>query len=308
MDVTHESWLETRRLTDPDDLARRLEEEAIGILVVESDFVFEEVFEEAEALRFVGICRAATNHVEIDAATLHGVVVVNTPARNTQAVAEHVLGLMLSLARGIPAAHRYVVEGRWESPVEPYISMRGSELAGKHLGIVGLGAIGKRVAEIGLALGMEVVAHDPYIEGGTPGVTMVALDDLVAGSDYVSIHVPSTAKTEGLLDGRRLSLMKPTAYLVNTSDASVVEQGPLIEALRDRRIAGAAFDVFESHPISPQNPLLALDNVVLTPHLGGATGETVERHSRMMTDDILRFLDGQRPKNLVNPGVWERSG
>ncbi len=308
MDVTHESWLETRRLTDPDDLARSLKEEAIDILVVESDFVFEEVFEEAEALRFVGICRAATNHVEIDAATLHGVVVVNTPARNTQAVVEHVLGLMLSLARGIPAAHRYVVEGRWESPVEPYISMRGSELAGKQLGIVGLGAIGKRVAEIGLALGMEVVAHDPYVEGGTRGVTMMALDDLVAGSDYVSIHIPSTAKTEGLLDGRRLSLMKPTAYLVNTSDASVVEQGPLIDALQERRIEGAAFDVFESHPITPQNPLLALDNVVLTPHLGGATGETVERHSRMMTDDILRFLDGQRPKNLVNPEVWERSG
>lgn len=308
MEVTYESWLETRQLADPDELAQRLKDEGISILVVESDFVFEEMFEEAESLKFVGICRAATNHVEIDAATQHGVQVVNAPARNNQGVAELVLGLMLSLARGIPSAHQYVKDGRWDSPVEPYISMRGVEISGRTLGIIGLGAIGKRVAEAGLALGMAVVAYDPYVDGGPPAVTMVELDELLATADFVTVHVPATAETEGLLDDRRLALMKPTACLVNVSDASVVEQGPLVNALRDRRIAGAAFDVFESHPVSPQNPLLALDNVVLSPHLGGATAETIERHSEMIADDILSFLDGQKPKNLVNPEVFDSTG
>jgi phosphoglycerate dehydrogenase-like enzyme len=186
--------------------------------------------------------------------------------------------------------------------------MRGVEISGRTLGIIGLGAIGKRVAEIGLALGMAVTAYDPYVDDGPPAVTMVELDELLATADFVTVHVPATAETEGLLDEGRLALMKPTAYLVNVSDASVVEQEPLVNALRDRRIAGAAFDVFESHPVSPQNPLLALDNVVLSPHLGGATVETIERHSEMIADDILSFLDGQKPKNLVNPEVLDSSG
>ena len=308
LEVTHESWLETRRIYDPDELAGRLTKEGTAILVIESDFVFEEVFEQADSLKFVGICRSATNHVDVDAATRHGVVVVNTPARNAEAVAEHALGLMLALARRIPQTHQYVGEGRWQDPVEPYISMRGVELAGRTLGLVGLGAIGKRVAEIGSALRMKVLAHDPYVKRALRRVTLVDLDKLMAESDFVSVHVPLTPETEGLLNAPLLAVMKPSAYVVNVSDASVVDQEALAEALASGRIAGAALDVFETHPISPHNPLLALDNVVLTPHLGGATEETVERHSRMMTDDILRFLDGQRPVHLVNPEAWKRGG
>ena len=306
MEVAYESWLDTRRLYDPDNLGARLREEGIGILVVESDFVFEEVFDQADALRFVGLCRNATSPIDLDAATRHGVAVVNTPARNAQAVAEHALGLMLALARRIPTAHQYVKEGRWRNPAEPYISMRGIELAGRTLGIIGLGAIGRRLARICSALDMKVLAYDPYVESAPQGVMRVGMDELMAQSDFISVHAPSTPETEGLIDARRLSLMKPTAYLVNASDATVADLGALAEALRRRRIAGAALDVFETHPVSPDNLLLGLDNVVLTPHLGGATQETIERHSRMMADDILRFLDGERPENLVNPEVWER--
>ena len=308
LEVTYESWLDSLRLYDPDELASRLSDEGIAILVVESDFVFEEVFQEADALRFVGICRNATNQVDLEAATRHGVAVVNTPSRNARAVAEHALGLMLALARRIPEAHRYVSEGRWENPMEPYISMRGVEVAGRTLGVIGLGAIGGGLAEMGAALGMSVVAYDPYVKGGPPGVTLVDLDHLLSHSDFISIHVPMAAETEGLLDARRLSLIKPTSYLINTSTSSIVDQEALTDALRQRRMAGAAIDVFETHPISPKSPLLGLDNVVLTPHLGGATEETVERHSQMMTEDILRFLEGTRPKYLVNPEVWGRHG
>ncbi len=308
IEVTHESWLRSRRLYGPDELASRLNEERIDILVIESDFVFEEVFEQADSLRFVGICRGATNHVDVEAGTRRGVVVVNTPARNAQAVAEHALGLMLALARRIPAAHRYVAEGRWQNPVEPYSNMRGVELAGKTLGIVGLGAIGRRLAAVCAALGMTVTAYDPYVTNVAPGIALLDLDELLARSDFVSLHVPPTEQTEGLLDSRRIALMKPAAFLVNATAPSVLDQDALVDALREGRIAGAAFDVFETHPVAPHSPLLALDNVVLSPHLGGATEETVERHSRMMADDILRFLRGERPQNLVNPEVWQHCG
>ena len=306
--VTYESWLETRRIQDPEALAARLKEEDISILVVESDFVFEDTFEIAPGLRFVGLCRAATHHVDVDAATRHGVLVVNTPARNARGVAEHALGLMFSLARRIPEADEYIRGGRWQNPAEPYISMRGVELAGRTLGIIGLGAIGKQLAQMAGAMGMDVLAYDPYVDGASEEVSLVELDSLMAESDFVSIHAPSTKTTVELVDSRRIGLMKPTAHLVNLSNANVVAENALVSALREERIAGAAMDVFETQPLAPDSPLLSLDNMVLTPHLGGATAETIERHSKAMADDIQRYLAGQRPKNLVNPEAWDKNG
>ena len=308
LDITHESWLDTGRLQDPDELGARLDEDRVSVLVVEPDFVFEESFEAAGSLRLVGVCRTSVSHVDVDAATRHGVAVVNAPGRNSQAVAEHALGLMLSLARGIPSADAYVRGGRWENPVEPYVSMRGGELSGQKLGVVGLGRIGWTLAGIGIALGMNVAAHDPYVDADHVGVPLKGLDDLLAWADFVSMHLPGGEETAGLLDHRRLSLMRPTSYLINTSDAGVVDREALVEALQSGRLGGAGIDVFESHPVAPGDPLLTLDNVVLTPHLGGATRETVERHSKMVADDVLRFLDGVKPVNLVNSEVWERIG
>ena len=308
VDTSYESWMETRSLYDPEGLADRINRDLVTILVVEADFVFEEVFAQAAGLRFVGVCRNSTRQVDTDAATEHGVVVVNTPFRNAEAVAEHVLGLMLSLARRLPAAHRYVADGRWDSPVEPYISMRGIELAGRTVGVLGLGAIGRRVAALTSGIGMRVLAFDPYVAEFPEGVGRADLPDLMRSADFVAVTLPATASTRGVLGSDLLALMKPTSYLVSTSDASVLDQAAAVAALREGRIAGAAFDVFETHPISPDSPLLGLDDVVLTPHLGGATQETIGRHSRMMTDDVLRFLAGERPIHLINTAVWERRG
>ena len=305
LDADYESWMDSGRLHDPDELAARLNDRGASILVIELDFVFEEVFEAAPYLEFVGICRGATNHVDIEAATAKGVVVVNTPGRNAQAVAEHSLGLMLALARRIPEGHNYVMGGRWVNPVGPYVELRGMELAGRTLGIVGLGAIGRRLAELAGAIGMTCIAYDPYVESPPPGVSLTDLDEVMACSDFVSIHAPLNSGTEGMIDSRRLALMKPAAYIVNLSGAGIVDSDGLKTALEGRAIAGAALDVFETQPIAPDHPLLALDNVVLTPHVGGATDETIKRHSMMMASDVVRFLDGVRPENLVNPAVWE---
>jgi phosphoglycerate dehydrogenase-like enzyme len=304
-EVVYRSWLQSRKLTAPDELSAELSSGGFAVVVVEADFVFDETIEAAECLRLIGVCRGSTNGIDVESATERGILVVNTPGRNAQAVAEHALGLMLALARSIPSAHEYVRAGRWQNPTEPYVSMRGVELAGRTLGIVGLGAIGRRTAAIGSALGMKVLAYDPYVQCAVDGVVLSGLEELMKKADFVSVHVPLTPETEGLLDRAMLSLMRDTAFLVNCSDSAIVEQAPLVEALAQRRIAGAALDVFETHPVAPDNPLLALDNVVLSPHLGGATQETIERHSLMMTDDVLRFLDGQRPVNLVNPDAWD---
>ena len=180
MTVTHESWLDTLKLTDPDDLASRIHSEGISVLLVEADFVFEETFSDAPGLRFVGICRASTTQVDVDAATAHDVVVVNTPGRNARAVAEHALGLIFALARRIPTAHSYVTTGNWRHPVGGYVDLRGIELASRTLGIVGMGTIGRILAEMGQALGMSVLSSDPYVTDPPDGVLMVDLPALVS--------------------------------------------------------------------------------------------------------------------------------
>ena len=303
--VEYESWLDTRALTDPEELATRIRKSRISILVVEAEFVFEETFDDAPGLRFVGVCRASTDHIDVEAASRHGIVVVSAPARNARAVAEHALGLMFALARRIPEAHTYVASGRWKNPVEPYISMRGIEMRGRTAGIVGLGATGSELARMCAALGMNVIAYDPFAASPPPGIHMTSLEALASNSDFISVHVPATADTDGMIDANMISRMKLSAFLVSCSEPSVIDQPALVRALDSGRVGGAAFDVFDTHPIAPDNPLLRLDNIILTPHIGGATAETIRRHSEMMTDDILRFTRGQRPVNIVNPEVWK---
>jgi len=305
--VIYESWMDTRRLLSPEELVHRIESEDLQVLVVEADFVFDEVFEDTDKLRFVGICRGSTDHVDVDAATEHGVLVVNTPARNSVAVAELTVGLMLSLARHIPAAHSTVQSQEWLDPVGPYIFLRGTELAGKVAGIVGLGAIGCEVAKRLRAFDMTIVVYDPYVSPeriAELGARQLYLDELMRDSDFVTIHCPLSPETAGLISADKIGSMKPSACLVNTAGWEIVDEKALLGALEQRRIAGAAFDVYETHPLSLQSPFLKLDNVVLTPHIGGATDGTVKRHSESMAQEIERFIEGKRPRNLVNPQAW----
>ena len=305
--VTHESWLETGALHDPDVLARRLRDERTSYLIVEADFVFEEVMEQAPLLELIGVCRNALNHIDLNAATQRGILVVNAPGRNAIAVAELTIGLMLGLARPIAAAHRHIVEQRWQDPVAGYTHFRGEELAGKTAGIIGLGAIGRLVAQRLRAFDMRVIAHDPFVsteQAAQNGVSLTDLDRLLADSDYLLIHAAATEATMGLIGETQMARMKPTARLINTSAAGVVDEQALIAALTAHRIAGAALDVFEGQPLPESSPFLRMDNVLLTPHIGGATAETVQRQSAMISDDILLALDGKQPRRLVNAAAW----
>ena len=303
-DATHESWLETNRLQDPDELGARLAREAVAVLIVEADFVFEEVFAAAPSLRLVGVCRNALNQIDIDSATEHGVAVTHAPGRNTNAVAEMTLGLMLSLARRIPQAHALVSGAGWRDPTLGYRALRGREIAGSCVGIVGFGQIGRAVTRICVALGAKVLAYDPYVperQIRALGAVAADIETLAGTADFVSLHVPENEATAHFVDAAFIAGMKPDAYLVNTSGGSVVDPLALVEALESRRIAGAALDVFEGQPLPLSSPLLGAPNLILTPHIAGATAETIERHSRIMTLEIERLARGTALQHVVNP-------
>ncbi len=309
LEVTYESWMDTRKLLSSEELIDRIQGQDIQIVVIEADFVAREVFEKATKLKLLGVCRADLTFIDVEAATEYGVLVINTPARNAIAVAELAVGLMLALVRNIPAVHNIIRSGGWVDPTAAYFSMRGTELTGKTIGIVGFGAIGQRVAKMVSAFETSILVYDPYVDPDEikrVGAEGVELDELMAQSDFVTLHCPAGPETMGLINSQRIALMKPTAYLVNTASTFIIDGEAIVQALRERRIAGAAFDVYETWPVRPDSPLLELDNVVLTPHIGGATDETVVRHSRMIADDVERFLRGERPKNLLNPKVGDK--
>ncbi len=305
-EVTYDSWLDTDRIYGPEELGARIALIGADVLVVEADFVFEELFDAVPGLRFVGVCRNALNQIDIESAAEHGVVVTHAVRRNTRAVAEMTLALMLALARQVPRAHAFVAGGGWVDPAEGYRSLRGRELAGSTVGVVGVGQIGRRVTRICRLLGAQVLAHDPRL---TPvriraaGATPASLDEVARRSDWVTLHVSVDEGTAGMIGESFLEKMRPGSYLVNTSGGAAVDTGALVAALELGRIAGAALDVFEGQPLPLSSPLLSAPNVILTPHIAGATAETVERQSRMMTLEIECFVSGRPLRHAVNPSV-----
>lgn len=312
LDVVYESWLDTNRLQDPDDLAARLSGQDISVLIVEADFIFEEVFDGAPGLRLVGVCRNALNQVDIEAATARGVAVTHAPGRNTNAVSEMTIALMLSLARQIPAAHAMVSGAGWSDPSLGYRLLRGREIAGATVGVAGFGQIGREVVRKCVALDAKVVVYDPYVpvrQVRALGATFVPdIRALVKVADFVTLHVPENEGTVRLVNEALIARMKRGAYLINTSGGGVVDPGALVDALETGRLAGAALDVFEGQPLPASSPLMSAPNLILTPHIGGATVETVERHSRMMTSEIERLLDGKPLRHVVNPAYESARG
>ena len=309
-DVEVRPWTETLELVDPDDLGEELTANGVLGLFVEADFVMGETFEAAPGLKFVGICRGDTGHVDIDAATGAGVVVTHTPGRNAEAVAELTIAMMLALLRDIPGTSAYVRERRWQDPVTAYCEMRGSELGRQVVGIVGLGRIGRQTARLADAFGSRVLATDPALNDErirAAGCEPAAWADLLAASTMLAVHCPSLESTRGLIDASALAQMPKGARLVVTTGEGVVREDDVAAALHAGQLAGAAFDVFDTHPIRPDNPLLDAPNALLLPHIGGATDATVQRYSVMVVDDFIAFLDGAQPERIVNPEVLGRN-
>jgi len=256
-----------------------------------------DVLRHAKRLKVIGRAGVGVDNIDVDYATKKGVIVVNAPEASTTTVAEHTFGMILSLARKIPPAVASLKSGRWEKK-----RFMGVELKGKTLGIIGFGRIGSRVAELGKAFGMKVVAYDPYISveaARKKGVELVELEELLKVSDIITLHIPRTEKTIGLIGRKELEMMKSTAFLVNCARGGVVDEDALLHALKDGWIGGAALDVFEREP-PLGSALLELENLIATPHLGASTAEAQESASMSTARDVLAVLENRTPKNAVN--------
>jgi D-3-phosphoglycerate dehydrogenase len=256
-------------------------------------------------LLVVGRLGVGYDNIDADAATERGVVVVNTPDAPTINTAEHTVCLLLSLAKRLKQYARLMATG-----ASHRTAPRPIELKGKTLGLVGLGRIGGRVAHIcGQGLGMQVIGYDPYISedrASSLGVNLQpTMADVLRAADFVSVHVPLSQKTKHLIGMEEFRLMKPTAFFINCSRGPVIDEDALAEALRAGELAGAGLDVWDPEPPAPSNPLLAMENVVGTPHTAGLTPENLDRMSRAMMKGVLDVLRGIRPAGFVNPKVWD---
>jgi phosphoglycerate dehydrogenase-like enzyme len=291
------------------------QEELIGLLqgcqavISASDPYNAAVFAACPELLMVSRCGVGTDSVDMRAATEAGVVATNTPGAMTDAVADYTFGLMLAIARRIVEGENLMRSGGWgEYP--------GVLIAGKTLGLVGFGQIGQGVARRAIGFGMRILAYDPPMAeaaatlsalsaGGAPPVEFVELDDLLAQSDFVSVHAPSLPETHGMFDSARFAQMKPSAYFINTARGALVDEQALVEALEQGTIAGAGIDVYRQEPMPADHPLRKAPRCVLTPHNAFNAVEAAEEMSRLSAENVLTLMRGERPKSVCNPDVWE---
>ncbi len=274
--------------------------DADALIVRSATKVDEALIEAAPNLKVVGRAGIGIDNIDIEAATRAGVLVVNAPQANTVSAAEHTMALMLAQARNIPAADASMRARRWERS-----RFQGVELRGKTLGILGLGRIGTLVARRAAAFGMQVIAYDPYVlaeKVAHLGVALEPLGEVLARSDWISIHLPRTPDTEGLLGAEELAATKRGVRIVNTSRGGIVDEEALVEAIRSGQVAGAALDVYGEEPLT-DSPLLDLPQVVLTPHLGASTREAQDRAGSDVAEAVLAALRGDLVTSAINVDV-----
>lgn len=279
---------------------------ACGVFVRYPNKLRGDAIEGAANLRIISTSGRGTDAVDLDAANARGIPVVNQPAFGTVPVTEHVIGVMIALAKNLLPLNRLTHAGKGWPAQKDY---RRTELRGKTLGIVGLGNIGEEVARCCVqAFKMRVLAYDPYVPASKAervGAEWIAdLGRIWRESDYVSMHPELTPETRGMVGEAELRAMRPHAILINTARGPIVQAKALAEALREKRIAGAALDVYEDEPFSADSPLAGRENVILSPHTGGLTEEALHGMALSAADQILQALRGERPPHLVNPQAW----
>jgi phosphoglycerate dehydrogenase-like enzyme len=289
--------LHTTRAADRPELFARIARAEVLINVRAYTALDDEALAAAPSLKLVSILGTGTDNVDLVAAKGRGITVTNTPGVGAPSVAELTVGLLLAVTRSIPISDVRLRQGTWQH-------VEGPELEGKTLGLLGLGAIGERVARLGRGLGMRVIAWSFTRDAARAerlGVEMVERDDVFRNADVVSVHLRNTPEVRGVVGARELGLMRPSAFLINTARAALVDQDALAEALRAGQIAGAGMDVYLEEPLPPErNPFRDLDNVVLTPHIGAVTREANARSRAMPVDNIIAFIQGH-PEHVVNP-------
>lgn len=298
-DVEFDPWIEHQpiRLLGADDLAARLAEMSADLLVCEADECKGPVFE--QPLRAVASTRGDPTNVDVAGATAAGIPVLHAPGRNADGVAEMAVALMFAVNRRVILGDRDMRAGTVFTDTIPYQRYRAWQMAGRTVGLVGLGAVGRAAKWRFEGLGMKVIAHDPYQPDAD-----CELDELLANADVVSMHAPVLPDTEGMIGADQFAAMRRGSIYLNTARAALHDTEALVEALASGQLGGAGLDHVQGEILPDGHPLAALDNVVLTPHIGGATYDTEVNQTDMVVEDICRLLAGERPHRLANPEVW----
>lgn len=286
-----------------DELIKHIKE-VHGLVTLLTDQIDADLINHGKKLIVISNVAVGYDNIDVEAATRKGVYVTNTPGVLDDATADLAFALLLAVARRIPEADNFVRSGLWKG-WDPNLLL-GSDLKDKTLGIIGLGRIGSEVAKRAKCFKMNIVYYQPKRDPEKEksiGVRYISLEELLSISDFISLHVPLTSETKGMIGKKELNKMKNTAHLINTSRGPVVDEKALYEALTEGSIRGAALDVFDEEPINPANPLLKLKNVVLTPHIGSATHETRTRMAILAAENTVKALKNKIPPCLVNPQV-----
>jgi D-3-phosphoglycerate dehydrogenase len=298
-DVVLDPWIDHRpvKIHGPDPLAERIQQEGADIVICEADFCMGAVLD--LPLRAIGSTRGDPSNVDVKGATAKGIPVLHTPGRNADAVAEMTLALLFGAVRYLIQADRDLREGKHVKDDQiAYQRFRAWQLAGRTAGIIGLGAVGRAVKWRLEGIGMRVIAFDPFNDDAKH-----SLEELLAEADVVSVHAAPTADTLGMIGSEQFAAMKDGAIYVNSARAGLHDLDALTDALQRGKLAGAGLDHFEGERLPKEHPLLSMTNVVLTPHIGGATYDTEANHSLMIAQDLQRLLSGERPRFIVNPEV-----
>ncbi|HUX97996.1 MAG TPA: NAD(P)-dependent oxidoreductase [Candidatus Deferrimicrobium sp.] len=311
VEVIYEPWFDADgklQIKQADDLVNYLNNNKIDIFICEPEVLRKDVLEKLQTLKLIVCAKGTEFFIDTEIATQKNIIVAYTPGRNANSVAEYTIGLILAITRGIVNNHNRVRNRDW--PILSAFSDRGIELNRKTAGIIGLGAIGYRIGTILKTFGMKIIVYDPYVKEDrlkSLEAKQVDLDTLMKESDIVTVHALLTEETKGLISKEKLSLMKPSAYFINTSRGKIVDEDALTELLEQKRLRGAALDVFVREPIKRKSKLLDLDNVITTSHIGGSSADVPYYSSKMAYEEVLQYLDGKPPHNCLNPDVLKKN-
>lgn len=282
--------------TNPENLKAEIRN--ADAIVVKFARITKECIDVAHRLKVIAKHGVGTDNIDVERATERGIWVVNVPAANADSVAEFTIGLILAITRRIPEGVQQIKEGKWEREL-----LLGLELTGKTLGIIGFGTIGQKVARKIKGFDMKLLTYDPFVSkerAAELGAVLVDLDTLLRESDIITLHLPLNKETRGLIGERELKMVKPSSFLINAARSEIVDKKALISAIKEKRLAGAALDVFETEPPPSNDELLALPNVYATPHIAAMTQQVQENIVRTVCSDVVRVLKGEAPVNAIN--------